>query len=554
MSAQTDEDDRQYHKIISSILDKVSSENVSDKRLDEAWSLLFRASKYPIDNNLSADLADAIYSVWLAQREQNRLEQANRSLRTELDSMRWNMQAEVDDSSLSGNVGSGGADAKEQQNNRQLKREIRLRPYMNRIEEIEKSMVENKASSSLSKLESKVQMQTLIVQLFLQRRFEHVLIGCRFYRSLFGDGDEKVTVADGAKELFSGDSGVSPTIAVISALSNEMIGKVTGGVDAYLFLMQKKELHSATERLAESFAIGEHLPVIKNLSREQKRLGLQYIRKSNELLTSLEVKDYTKAEAMIEELEKFSEDFQSTRAVAQIETAQTVSRMHLAKAQAAAAAGNQEILETELRKATEIWPRNPELQEFSAQVFSEANEKHKILRDLEGLSRRNNYRQIYDESAKFIAAAAGIPETQEKLRQILDQMQQVEIAMARAQENAKLENYPGAWEELELIYTDFPHDPKMNEFRTQYTVRAADFVNSIMVARDKEAGGEPGTALAWYLKARGHYIGSRLAKQGIERIAGGFFQDDVQLEMKSESMLGKNSETPAESDEPVENF
>ncbi|MEM6821805.1 MAG: hypothetical protein AAF558_07705 [Verrucomicrobiota bacterium] len=524
--AQNEKDDLEYQEIIGSILSKLSPAVVNSQKIDEAWALLFKASRYPIDNALSADLADAIYSVWLAQKEQDRLSKANTALKSELESMKWNMQAEVEETSLNNRPTSEGAAAKEWSGNRQLKREIRLRPYMNRIEEIENAVESNKTQTQASRLESKIQLQTMIVQLFLQRRFEHVLIGCRFYRSLFGDGDEKVTVADDAKQLFAQDSGLSPTIGVISALANETMGNVDEGVAAYLFLMDKEELHGATERLSEAFAIGQHLPAIKNLSREKKRLGLKYIQKSNELLTALEVKDYEQALKMVKELEEVSKDFKPTRPMAEIETARTVSRMHLAKARAAAAAGNREILESELRSATEIWPRNPELQAFSNEVFSQANEKHKALEDFESLKRRNDYRLIYEDSARFIAAAASDEKARGSLKEILDQMQLVEIAIARAKENAKMKNYPGAWEELEKIYREFPHDPKLNEIRTEYTARAASFVNSILEAQELEEQEQMGSALAWYLKARGYYLGSDIALEGINRISDSIFVED----------------------------
>lgn len=55
--------------------------------------------------------------------------------------------------------------------------------------------------------------------------------------------------------------------------------------------------------------------------------------------------------------------------LAAIETARTVSGMHLAKARNAAVSGDKATLESELKEATEIWPRNPALAKVSGLIF-----------------------------------------------------------------------------------------------------------------------------------------------------------------------------------------
>ena len=65
------------------------------------------------------------------------------------------------------------------------------------------------------------------------------------------------------------------------------------GCKAYEFLLEKNELESATKRLAEAFTVGECVPEIRTLPREKKRQALEFVQKSNQLISAMEVKDYT---------------------------------------------------------------------------------------------------------------------------------------------------------------------------------------------------------------------------------------------------------------------
>jgi hypothetical protein len=72
-------------------------------------------------------------------------------------------------------------------------------------------------------------------------------------------------------------------LSQIDSLANEAIRDVNEGIEAYKFLLEQGELKSATERLAETFALGEYMPSVRLLPREAKRRALEYSRKSNEL-------------------------------------------------------------------------------------------------------------------------------------------------------------------------------------------------------------------------------------------------------------------------------
>jgi len=300
---------------------------------------------------------------------------------------------------------------------------------------------------------------------------------------------------------------------------------VSEGVAAFRFLLEKGELESATKRIAETFVVGEYLPEIRTLEREKKRQTLAFVQASNQLISALEVKDYALAEQLVSQLEESAKDFDNSKPMAAIQTAKTVASMHIAKAKNAAVSGDRATLETELAQATAIWPRNPDLAEVAAMIFSQADVQNKALVDFDQLLSQRNHRQIFDDKERFIAATALDTARQEQLREVLSNMTEIEGAIIRANEIERRGDFAGAWESAERAFQMFPEDAKLNQLRASLTTKAADFVGSLRRAEELEKRGQPGSSLAWYLKAQQQYPNSDFAKIGIERLTKQIFPD-----------------------------
>jgi len=325
-------------------------------------------------------------------------------------------------------------------------------------------------------------------------------------------------VKGSAKDLFDKSTGMPPTVSTVDAMAGEVIRDVAEGVDAYNYLIERNELDSATKRLSESFLIGEYLPPIRTLSRDKKRVSLSYAQKGNQLVNAIEVKDYALAEKLVHEMEGLAKDFDSSKPMAAIQTSKTIAAMHLAKAQNAAVAGDHETLEAELQAATEIWPRNPRVADVAGMVFSQGNVQNKALVDFDQLLGQKNYRQIFDDQGRFIAAVAFDEKRKAQLTEVMTNMRVIETAIGTAQQREKIGDPAGAWESAEQAFEKYPTDPKLNELRADLTTKAADFVRALRRAEELEKRGQPGSSLAWFLKAQQEYPNSDFAREGIERI------------------------------------
>jgi hypothetical protein len=524
---ETTQTDKAYQSIIWAILSDLAPGNATAQNIDAAFKLLTQGSRFEIDAHLCDNVADAVYSAWRAQNAQNRLAAANDALEVESKQQYWNAQhvsagdnaREADSTQQSGRSTKGGAGGSKMPSQTTAYEDtMRMTEHTKKIAEIEAQIKANSLKRELTSIQSKVEFQALILQFFLQRRFQHVLIATRFYRAVYNDGDTKLNVGKDTKDLFEKSSGMPPTVGTLDSLANEALRDVREGVQAYLFLLQKQELESATKRLAESFTMGEFVPEIRTLPRELKRKALEFSHKSFQLVSAIDVKDYTLAEQLVNDLTKMAKDFDSSKPMAAIETARQISDMHLAKARNASLKGDEVTLQAELTAATELWPRNPALAELSKKIFSLGDVQQKAVIDFDTLYSQKNYRQIYEDSPRYIAAIGFYPEKKAQLQQVLENMKTIEGALLRADEMVRQNNYPGAWESVEKIAQQFPDDTKLSKTRADLTPHAADFVRTLQDAQDMEKRDQVGASLAYYLKARKLYPASDFAGDGITRL------------------------------------
>ena len=527
---ETTADDAQYRTIIETVLQRLAPGAATPANLDYAFRLLQRGSHYDADARLCDSLANAVYTVWTAQRQQTRLVAAN-------EAMNWEIQRlELETKSSSAAVqhaqqakqktkapGKGGqgqpAPTASEQAAEAKESAVETSNYKTRrLAEMITRQKTNDVKRELSEIAAKVEFQAMIVQFFLQRRYQHVVMATRFYRALFNDGDTKLNMGKDATELFQRSTGLPPTLSTLDTMTNEAIRDVREGVKAFDFLLTNNELESATKRLAEAFTIGEYMPEVRTLQRDKKRRVVDFSHKSFQLLSALEVKDYTLAETIVKDLAVSAKDFDSSKPMAAIETSRTVARMHLAEARNAALSGDKVALKTSLTAATEVWPRNPELAEISKMIFSQGDVQQKAVIDFDQLLGQKNYRQIYEDGPRYIAALALYPAKQELLKQVMENMKAIETAVMRADEMAKQSNYAGAWESVERAFAKFPDDSKLNQQRANLTTQAAEFVRTIRNAQDLEKQEQVGSSLAWYLKAQKLYPASDFAGEGVGRL------------------------------------
>lgn len=511
-------DDLEYASVIESIMEKLAPAKATTQSIDAAFSLLPQAAAFPSDAGLCDALANQVYSVWLARRENTRLASATAALEEQRRRVEWNMKMAADARNLSNPAPRSGEALAVWSQQEAARRKVDMQPLVRQLGEITALLKKNEIKQEVSLLQSKIEFQALLLQLFLQRRFEHVLIGTRFYRSMFPDGEQQIKLGETGKNLFADTSGLPPTVNTLDTIAREAIQDVVGSVESFKFLVSNGELDSASSRLSEAYVIGEHLRPIRMLPRSEKRKVLAYYQKSQDLITALDVKAYDQAAILVDYLTANAKDFDGTRARSAIKTADTAASMHLAKAKNAAVSGDKATFEEELKQAADIWPTNPALTEVASTVFNRTDVQQRALVDFDQLVSQRNHRRIFEEQVRFIAATVNDSQRQEQLRSILLEVNTIDAAILKSQEIERRGDDFGAWESIERAFQQFPDDQKLSSIRSTLTTKAAPFVAALNKARKYEDQNNDGSSLAWYLKAQAIYPGSEYAKEGIERV------------------------------------
>lgn len=530
--------------------------------LPKAVALLPRASQFPIDAKMCDALAEAIYSVWVSRKNNFALDATNREIEKEVDRLRHNWDISTGGTQLSdnpkrpatgtsssrrnntrnnngGNGNNGGntpppaepksdpADAYDVTNGGaklssfQRTKFGTLAGYAKRMAELEARRAANIVKKEASDVEGKAQYQALMLQYLMQRRFEHVVMATRIYRVLFGDGDTVIKTQRGSQmeKMLSQGMGFNPTLGNLDAIANEAIRDIDESMQAFDYLAARGDLESASKRLSEAFMIGEYMPKMRTLPREKKEKVLDFVRDSNQLISAIEVKDYALAEELVKKLRQTARDFDSSKPTAAIDTARTVSGMHINKARVASTQRDIATVTEELRQATEIWPNNPELKTVSAMIFNKGDVQAQALNDLDALIAQKNYRQIFLDQGKYIAAVADKPDYEARLRPILEQMNKVQMVLVQSEKLTETGDKFGAWEAVELMRRDFPGDPEISSRRATLSAHVSELASALARAEQHEQQKQPGSSLAWYLKARKIYPQSRFARDGVERLA-----------------------------------
>jgi tetratricopeptide (TPR) repeat protein len=338
-------------------------------------------------------------------------------------------------------------------------------------------------------------------------------------------GLENLSAESLQNALTTGMKGASRTFKSLSqldAFANEIIRDVNEGVKVYKYLLEKNEMESAASQLASLFTKGEYLPSVRLLTQDEKRKTLAYAQLCNRLVNAANSGNIDALSEVVTEMKKMNPSFDDAEILAKLQGVKTASSLLVAQAKVAASKGDLQAVQTQITRAAALWPNNPELQSFSAdmsKMSEKASPQVQAVNDFDQLYNQRNFRQIFDEKEKYIAAISQTPERQGKLREVLSRMQEIETSIMRSQEIARRGDFAGAWEGLEMTFGHYPDDTKLGQMRAELTTQAADFVHDIREAKSYEERKEYGSALAWYLRSQTRYPMSDLSKQGIQRVA-----------------------------------
>jgi len=531
---ESDEAAARYRETLAEILATISPFRAKGPDLYAAFKLLPSASSYPGDANLCGSLAESIYTAMLAKKDVTSLTRLNQTIEDEKRAIiaegDWKARHEREqDLGKTTTPGSGGGN----NNNRARQKSsdqavgsgtnsLKYAETLRRIAEIEALKKANIVRTEAQTLKTKAQYQVSMIQWFVQRRYEHVLMAARFYNQIWKDGDATLRVdknSDVAK-LFSESVGVSPTVASLDALSNEAIREAAKYVEAFDLMLSRNELHSASQRLMEAYALGEYLAPVATLPLEKKRRIAEYVRDLHELYGTLQARDYTKTRELADRLKRSAKDFPTSKVDSAIAAHTLASDLAIEEAKAHLLAKDNQQAATKIKAATEIWPTNPKLNEFR-NLVNNSGGLIIIRNDFDRLLSEGNFREIARRQYEIAPTIQGDATREAAFKQIITNLMTIEAALGKAAEFSKVGQDYAAWEQLAKLREQFPDDPKLGRELELLAPKVADFTKALDTAQqfEKRTPKQIGSALSWYLKARSIHPQSKLAEDGVKRLA-----------------------------------
>jgi uncharacterized protein with FMN-binding domain len=188
--AATSEAAELYRQRIEKIMDLLAPP-ASKANQDAAFALLTKASEFESDANICTTIHDAVYAAANSRVEIQRLTETNEVLEKQRKIAEFNnLQASRDRPLDSGPVDKNNVTNNNA--NQQLERQARMDPTKRELASVGQTIERNKAHIATAEVQAKFQFQALILQLFVQRRYQHVIIANRFYRALFDDGEQSL--------------------------------------------------------------------------------------------------------------------------------------------------------------------------------------------------------------------------------------------------------------------------------------------------------------------------------------------------------------------------
>jgi hypothetical protein len=542
--------------------------NGSQESVVEAWKLLYRASEYDADGGNSLGVANQIFNAWRIRDEK----QAFSVTQTELQRIRRQQSASVvyagdtiaaetgrtaadatSRASILGNLSTGGATGGNagttttttgtggtttttggggQTNNGNANAQPRQTIgagttvgsvgqlfRARELAETEAKIKALEAAGLLSVTQAKLQFQSQIMSLFLQRRFQHALIASSFYRYIFKGSHQNLEV--GKKELssFLPSTDLALTVETIEFLSREAINDVNSGMASVRANYDDGRKIGALERLQETFFLGEYLPSVTQFEPARKAALLTLYRKVDEARKLADLRDYDAVISLTEEIGTLTKDFRAPEVNAAVRSAQRMSTLALNAAQQAAATGDYNKAQEFVEKAAQLWPLNPAIKNYTENMASQADLGTQAAVVFDDAFKRDDYRRIYERRAELAVAFLNDNVRGPQLKVVIDRMARVEIYLAQTEELLAQNNAFSAWEALVGATAFAPNDVVLNQRMAQLAPRVAEFVGRLDRAKRYEADQRYAASLTQYLSAQDIHPASQLARTGLTRVS-----------------------------------
>lgn len=523
---------KRYRKKMNSIIKLTQksarkAREVGSETLVKIGHTLYDMNDYDGDAGQSGNLASAIASAIAVQYANRDRKRQNEKLQKEIDSL-------VDKTNLMTNRNTGrGRQANASVGEKKsgaaadttVTNTFKIAHNTKKITGLEASGIKNDADSIAATELSKINFQSTIVSMLMQRRFDHALLGSQVYRHIFRDGDTtlKLDNESQAAQLFEGGVGLPPTVNTMATIASNMRREVDQNMEAVTNLLAQNKLADATQHLIEAVAVGEYMQSVATFPVEGRRRIAEFWSLRRKALTTLNARDYAATEEIARKMKELDADFDDSMLTSYCTGRKYQSDLHLRNAAKALKDGDDATFNEEITKAGTIWPKNPNL-EKGRQELEKLDKQDPVRDEFRTLVSRKEYRTIYNEQDKFEVVAIDA-ELKKQYKEAITLIGTIDGMLEQLEVAARQDSVMGPCMAYEMLMqrgmedARYKDDSRYREAVNRFALGAHDFVKALEDGKACEARREYGSALSNYLRAQCLYPRSALAGEGVTRVS-----------------------------------
>lgn len=519
---------KRYRKKLRSLL-KLTQQSARSKREIGSETLvkighgLYEMNDYPGDGGISGALASTMASAIAVQYANRARSRKNEALQKEIDELvaKTNMMTNrnTGKGTASNQNGKSGSSSKTETNTFAIARQTK------QIATMEASGIKNDADSIAAMEMAKINFQSTIVSMLMQRRYDHALIGAHVYRHIFRDGDTtlKINSDSEAGRIFEGGVGMPPTVNTMATIASNLRHEVDQNMDAVTNMLAQNKLSDATQSLIQAVAVGEYMQSVATFPIESRRRIAEFWSLRRKALTTLNARDYAALEEIATKMKALDPDFDDSMLTSYCAGRKAQSDLHLRNAAKALKAGDDATFNEEITKAGSIWPKNPNLEKGRRQLESLDNQDP-VRDEFRTLIARKEFRTIYNEQDKFEVVALD-PELKQLYKEAITLIGTIDGMLTQLEAAAKQDATMGPCMAYEMLLEHgekdarYKDDSRYRDAVNRFALGAHDFTKALENARSCEERREYGSALSNYFRAQCLYPRSTMAGEGVRRVS-----------------------------------
>lgn len=502
-----------------------SSREVGSETLVKIGNGLYEMNDYHGDGGVSGSLASAMASAISVQYANRSRSRKNEALQKEIDQLvdKTNRMTNRNTGrGTSSNVTVGKRD--ESGKTSTTTNTFSIAHNTKKIATLEATGVKNDADSIAAMELAKINFQSTIVSMLMQRRYDHALIGAQVYRHVFNDGDTtlKLNSDSQAAQLFEGGVGLPPTVNTMATIASNMRHDVDQNMEAVANMLAQNKLSDATQSLIQAVAVGEYMQSVATFPVEGRRRIAEFWSLRRRALTTLNARDYGELEKIASRMKALDPDFDDSMLTSYCAGRKAQSDLHIRNAAKALKAGDDETFNAEITKAGTIWPKNPNLEKGRRQL-EQLDNQDPVRDEFRTLIGRKEFRTIYNEQDKFEVVAID-PELKQQYKEAITLIGTIDGMLAQLEVAAKQDTTMGPCMAYEMLLEHgekderYKEDSRYRDALNRFALGAHEFTKALENAKACEERREYGSALSNYYRAQCLYPRSTMAGEGARRV------------------------------------